>query len=302
MRKILILLLSCIVGSAMAQTQIPEGSFNNWTPSSLNTYYEPAGGWWTSLNSLTSLGCPVTVSRSNDVHSGSYAAKMETKQWGTFLISGLLASGSFVMAAPYIKLGKPFTDKPSKFKGWFKYMPVNGDSAGVVAMLTKFNSVTGIKDTIAMANQMFLNNISIYTQFNLDFNYKISGMNPDTIIMVFTSSADGGNFNGQNGSTLLIDDVSLEYSNGLEEILMPEFLVNVHPLPASEQLSLEFNTANPEKLRCHIYAIDGRLVKTFSPIGENHQLDVSTWQQGSYILQACIGNNIVSSAKFIVKH
>ncbi len=298
----MILLFPFIVGSAMTQTQIPEGGFNNWTPSSLNTYYEPSGGWWTTLNTLTSLGGPVTVSRSTDVHSGTYAAKLETKQWGTFLIAGLLASGKFIMTSPYIELGKPFTDKPLKFKGWYKFASVNGDSAGVVALLTRFNSGTGKKDTIAMANQMFLNSISVYTQFDLDFNYKISGLNPDTIIMVFTSSADGGNFNGQAGNTLLIDDVSLEYSNGLAEILMPEFIVNAYPLPANEQLSLEFKTADPEQLLCHIYAIDGRLVKSFSPDSEKHQLNVSDWQQGSYILQACIGNNIVSSAKFIVKH
>jgi hypothetical protein len=206
------------------------------------------------------------------------------------------------MASPYIMLGKPFTDKPSKFKGWYKYMPVSGDSAGGVAMLTRFNMGTGKTDTIAKANIMFKNSVSIYTEFNLDFDYKITGLNPDTIIMVFTSSADGGNFNGQVGSTLLIDDVSLEYITGLQEVFMPEFLVNVYPSPANKDVSLEFNTSNPEKLRCHVYAIDGRFMKSFSPIGKNHQLDVSTWQQGSYILQAWMGNSLVSSAKFVVLH
>jgi hypothetical protein len=302
MKKLLILLFSFILGSAMAQTQIPEGGFNNWTPSTLSTYYEPTGGWWTTLNTLTSLGAPATVSRSTDVHSGTYAAKLETKQWGTFLLAGLLASGNFITISPFIELGKPFVDKPIRFKGWYKFASVNGDSSGVVAILTRFNSGTGKKDTIAIANQTFLNSVSVYTQFDLNFNYKISGMNPDSITMVFTSSADGGNFNGQAGSTLFIDDVSLEYSNGLAEILMPEFIVNAYPIPANELLSLEFITADPEKLICHIYSIDGRLMTSFSPNSKKHQLDVSTWQQGSYILQACIGNSIVSSAKFIIKH
>jgi hypothetical protein len=302
MKKFWILILSFFVGSAMAQTQIQEGGFNNWTPSSLNTYYEPSGGWWTSLNTLSSLGAPVTVSRTTDVHSGTYAAKMETKQWGSFLIAGLMASGNFIMSSPYIMLGKPFTEKPSKFKGWFKYLPVNGDSAGVVALLTRFNSLTGIQDTIAMANQMFKNNVSVYTEFNLDFNYKITGMNPDTIIMVLTSSADGGNFNGQVGSTLLIDDLLLEYPSGLQDVVMPEFVLNAFPSPASNELSLEFNTSNPEKLICYVYTFDGRLMRSFSPLGKYQKIDVSTWQQGNYIVQAWLDNSLISSAKFIVAH
>lgn len=302
MKKFWIFILSFFLGSAMAQTQIPEGGFNNWTPSSLNTYYEPSGGWWTTLNTLTSLGSPATVSRTADAHSGAYAARMETKQWGTFLIAGLLASGNFIMTTPFIELGKPFTDKPLKFSGWFKYLPVNNDSGGVVAILTKHNALTGKKDTIAIANQTFKNSVSVYTQFNLDFNYKITGMNPDSIIIVFTSSADGGNFNGQAGSTLFIDDVFLEYANGLVEIFMPEFEVNTYPNPANELLSLEFKTAYPEKLICNIYNIKGRLITSFSANSQIHQLDISEWQDGSYILQACIENTIVSTAKFIVKH
>ncbi len=300
MKNLYVVLLSLIVCFSQAQTQIPEGGFDNWTASPQNSFYEPSGGWWTSLNALVNLGAPVTVSNTTDVHSGAYAAKLETKKWGTFLLAGLLASGSFNMKAPYIKQGKPFTDKPSKFKGWYKYISVSGDSAGIVAMLTKFNTGTGKQDTIAKAIEVVKNTVSQYTQFEIDFDYKITGINPDTIIFVFTSSGDGGNFKGQVGSTLFIDDISLEYATGLEENLMPEFNVNVYPSPASKQLSLEFNTPNPEKLLCKVYSLDGCFVHSFVPSGNNYHLDISLWKQGKYILQGWNGDSLVLSAKFIV--
>ncbi len=302
MRKLNTLILSFLVVSAMAQTQIPENGFNNWTPSSMNTYFEPSGGWWTTLNPLKSLGGPVTVSYTTDAHSGEFAAQLETKQWGDFLISGLLASGDFIMTEPFIQQGQPFTERPFKFKGWYKYSPVNGDSAGIVAILTKFNTSTGQKDTLAKAIRAIISDVQTYTEFEIDFDYSITGINPDTIIIVFTSSGDGGNFQGQVGSTLLIDDIFLEYSSGLQESLLPEFTVNAFPSPATDQISLEFKTMHPEQLLCSIYAMDGRLIQSFSPSEKKYQLDVSTWQQGNYILQAYLGNSLVSSTKFVVVH
>jgi hypothetical protein len=302
MKNLWTIIFSFVIGSAIAQAQIPEGGFNNWTPFLLNTYSEPAGGWWTTLNTLSTLGGPVTVSPSTDVHSGAYAAKLETKQWGTLLLSGLLVSGKFINAAPFIKQGQPFTDKPSRFKGWYKYAPVSGDSAAIVAILTKFNTITGKPDTIARTINTIKNNISVYTQFDFKFDYSIPNVNPDTIKIVFVSSADGANMKGQNGSTLLLDDISLEYTTGLQEILMPDFKIDAYPSPASDQVLLKFNTSITEQLFCQIYSIDGRLMLSFTPSGNDHRLDVSAWPQSTYLVQAWIRGNLVSSSKFLVVH
>jgi hypothetical protein len=226
---------------------------------------------------------------------------METKQWGSFLLSGLLVSGNFIMTAPFIKQGKPFTDLPAKFKGWYKYTPANGDSAGIVALLTKFNTVSGKRDTIGIAVVVVTANVSVYTQFDLDFDYSITGQNPDSIIVVFASSADGANFNGQVGSTLFIDDVVLEYSTGLQESLTPESAIEVFPSPASDKLCLNFGNAIPGELICNIYSMDGRCMQTFSPSENNYEILVSTWPQGNYIVQAWLNGSLVSSSKFAIQ-
>ena len=206
------------------------------------------------------------------------------------------------MTEPYIKNGKPFTDKPSKFKGWYKYISVNGDSAGVAAILTKYNTDKGQQDTVATAITAITENASSYTEFEIDFDYSITGINPDSIVIVFTSSGDGGNFQGEVGSTLTIDDISLEYPFGVQEYLMPEFTVDAFPSPATDRISFKFNTTQADKLLCYVYSLNGQLIGSFSPEGMEHQLDVSTWSPGKYILQVYRGTKLTSSAKFVLLH
>lgn len=300
MKTLNILILTLFFGSVLAQTQIPEGGFDNWAPNSTNVYFEPEGDWWATLNPLATLGGPVTVSPTTDAHSGEYAAQLKTEIWGTLLISGLLVSGDFILAQPYILNGKPFSDTPSKFKGWYKYSPVNSDSAGVAAILTRYNTETNQRDTLATAIKALTQGVQSYMPFEIDFDYTISGMDPDSIIIVFTSSGAGGDFAGEVGSTLIIDDIVLEYGTNLQENLLPEFRVSAFPSPAAKQINFMFNTSQPQKLLCHIYSFDGQLIRSFSPQSTEHRMDVSKWHPGKYILQVFKDNSLASTAKFIV--
>ena len=302
MKTLFCLLFSLLMGSAMAQTQIPEGGFENWSPNSTNVYFEPTGGWWTTLNSLATLGGPVTVSPTEDAHTGAYAAKMETLIWGDLLITGLLASGDFIQTPPYIRNGQPFTETPSKFKGWYKYKPVDGDSAGVAAFLTRYNTTAGRQDTLAEAVIAFTDNVETYTQFEVNFDYLIPDTSPDSLLIIMTSSGAGGDFAGAAGSTLIVDDLVLEYVTGVQESLLSELMVKVFPTPAFEQVTFQFDTNHPEDLQCDVYGFDGRLIQSFYPSSKEHQMDVSTWTQGRYILQVLEGSTLVATAKFIVAY
>ncbi|MEI6822464.1 MAG: PCMD domain-containing protein [Bacteroidota bacterium] len=191
-----------------------------WTKTIQNnvTYEEPSG-WWTSLNSLAKLGGPVTVSKTTDKHSGNYAVKLESVLWGSdtssssLLIPGLLAVGKFITSDPFILQGKPFTSKPLKLQGYFKYNSVNNDSAVIYAKLSKYSDIKGYSDTIAEASFVIKNSISNYQLLDIPFNYYINNLTPDSVSIVFVSSGDGRNFKGQVGSTLYIDDIKFVYSN-----------------------------------------------------------------------------------------
>jgi hypothetical protein len=196
-----------------SQGQIPNGDFEGWFTPQFASHEEPSSGWWTTLNTLKSIGGPETVEKTPDAHTGNYAAKLTTRQWGTLTIPGLLVSGEFDIQNPnFLVQGQPFTDLPLAFKGWFKYAPVSGDSAGIAALLTRWNTNLQRRDTLALAALVVMGSYPAWTAFDLPFVYLQTGLNPDSILVAMVSSGDGQNFNGQVGSTLWIDDVSLDYA------------------------------------------------------------------------------------------
>lgn len=204
--------LGC-AGPAKAQVQIPVSDFEDWTQAPFTSYEEPTGGWWTTLNGLSGLGCPVTVIKTTDAHSGSYAAKLTTRQWGTLTIPGLLLSGEFnIQNQNFLVQGQPFTQVPTSFRGWYKFSPEGGDSAAIAALLVRWNTGTQRRDTIGLAVLSVLDSVSNWTMFDLPFVFWQTGVTPDSILVALVSSGDGQNFNGQVGSTLWIDDLELDYT------------------------------------------------------------------------------------------
>lgn len=203
----------------VTQIGLDDGDFESWKTftQGIASYEEPNSGWWGTLNKLSYIGGPVTVAKDTDAFNGLFAAKLETKQWGSdFIITGILAAGYFDQNAAIgenLILGRPFTEKPNSLMGYYKYISVNGDSAGFYANLTKYNSVNHRRDTIAEAIFAVYQTVSDYTSFDIPFEYHINNLNPDTINVIFTSSAGGKDFIGNQGSTLFIDKVFLEFTN-----------------------------------------------------------------------------------------
>lgn len=180
------------------------------------TYYEPSGPWAT-LNPLSKLNGPITVSRTTDKHSGTYAVKLESKIWGSdtatqgLLIPGLLTIGDFITVHPWVIQGKPFKSKPHSLEGYYKYVSVDKDSAIIYAKLSKYNFHLNKQDTIAEAKFVIKNTVSDYHLFSSKFDYYSNSI-PDTLCIVFVSSGGGQNFEGKAGSTLFVDDIRFVYN------------------------------------------------------------------------------------------
>jgi len=294
---IYLLLSPFIFVFSQAQTAIPEGNFDNWTPASSGLFEEPTGGWWTTLNSLVQLGGPVTVTKTTDAYSGTYAAQMETQLWGTLVLPGLLASGKFANSSPFVIQGKPFTDMPVKFKGYYKYTCVNIDSAGIYAMLSHYNTVTGKRDTLAEAKKAVLATVQNYTAFDLDFHYYITGVTPDSIDIVFVSSSGS---NGQVGSTFFVDDVSLEYSNGLQENVMPKINVLTFPNPANDEFHLIIENSDLQNITCDLYSMEGKLCRSFVPVSQESSVNIKDLTAGNYLLNIYKNQVLVLSNKISI--
>ncbi len=200
--------------------QLPNMSFENWTEFPKYRVPSPIGIWATPnkvADLLYFLDPPaVTVTRSIDAYSGQYAAKIETIFPEDFLlVTGTVATGIFEPdlqnQLESLKQGVPFTSKPIALKGYYKYLPKENDSCDIYAELTRWNSISLKRDTIAEAI-LIENNIAVeaWTEFHLPFTY-FSAEEPDSLTIIFASSAEGDSFIGAVGSAIYVDDISLVY-------------------------------------------------------------------------------------------
>ena len=173
-------------------------------------------GVWTSANKTADLNPDLyhaVLFKTDDAHSGNFAAKMVTDSLvGLPLITGSLSTGVFNVDLnnPLESMisGVPYKSRPTKFQGYFKYAPVEGDSCEIRTTLSRWNPSLHKRDKIGEAVMRSIDVFDEYTFFDLEIVYFMNE-EPDTIDVVFAASAGGENFKGGIGSTLYIDDFTL---------------------------------------------------------------------------------------------
>lgn len=269
-----------------AQSPIPAGDFEAWSPGTGNQYEEPTGNWWTTLNALKLLGGPATVTKTTDAHGGTYAAKMTSGQWNTILLPGLLVSGDFdANSSTFLITGQPFTDRPSTFQGWYKYFPANGDSAGIAALLTRWDAANGRRDTLGIAAIVLYDTVATYTEYVLPFVYSSLTAAPDSLTLALVSSQGGNNFIGQPGSTLYADDLSFDYALASPEPVAVLGYISPNPITAGRlQVSLTGGQA-------HLRVMDllGRVRHTADLRGRTHTVVLAGLEPGIYFVELTQG-------------
>ena len=210
----------------ICELNIPGGCFDQWQmwdDGYGNKCLEPAGNYLRTLNYLNTLPTaaggpgPTTTTNTPDSYSGSNAALLTTKiflvQGTPIVIPGLVGTDSLDISNQTIRVGKRYTQKPLKFQGYYKYEPVNGDSALISVLLSKFNTGTAKRDTLGLGRLAIKGAVSSYTFIDLPINYPVTDVTPDSLTLLICSSA-GINFKelmhcqGQIGSNLWIDEIS----------------------------------------------------------------------------------------------
>jgi hypothetical protein len=216
-------------------SNITDGCLDDWMTfnSFGNDYFNPAGGFLQSLNELAALPAaaggpgPMTVDTVRDCVQGIYAAKLVSGSFNPLgspiFIPGYIGSSVLDIPNATIYLGKPYTLRPERFQGYYKYSPVGGDSALVQVMLSRYNSGAGKRDTLSFDRIIIHSAVPVYTQIDFPLNYLDTLNTPDTLILVFASSA-GVNFqvldgsHGQVGSTMWVDDLKFVFPTvGVDE-------------------------------------------------------------------------------------
>jgi hypothetical protein len=293
-------------------TQISGSDFETWYENHYNTMFPNQFYWemepthiWASGNEASQIAGVFPTSRTEDAYSGIYAARLETKEIFSQIASGSLFTGSFIadMFDSQALLGIPFTDKPSHFSGWYKYTPgtyknsrnvLSTDECSIYALLSKWNGTS--RDTIALAKLQSSQTVSEYTNFNLEFVYE-SDETPDSISVVFASSALGDLFIGGVGSVLYIDEIELIYDQSS--------ITNTNNL--SDRITYQLNDKHLEiRTSCtesslKIYNIFGRLLYNNSSADLQYNINLNSFNPGVYIIYLTDNKGNAYTEKVLLK-
>lgn len=184
-------------------------------------YWEYQTALFNTLNLLYELPidplpCEVTAFRSTDAQDGKYSIKLVTANLnGMLLVPGAFGTISPDFVGEFLNDGgitvkKEFPYKPASLTGYYKYSPVEGDSAAIDMELFSNNKV------IASKVLKIKNATDEWTAFTIPFEYTDDNAKPTHLKLLFISSA-GYNFDdlqtckGQANSTLYIDNVQFTY-------------------------------------------------------------------------------------------
>jgi hypothetical protein len=322
--KKLILFFSALIIVAVTQTsnaQIINPGFETWTndllvPTAMNPNNgDGTTGWWdfNYFNSSFLGSSPVSVTRVSDtVHSGTYAARVQTRAytstswnyynaWGTPFIGhpyndtlGILFNGNASAATQTYVPGIPFTQKPTQFKFFYQYKP-NGNDTAICRVLL-------VKQRVPIAGGIFKTNVptgtSGWQQATVTFTY-VSTATPDTLwVLMSSSSLDK---NPKAGSILWVDDASVTLPTGVNEMFATENDIEIFPNPSSGVFTIHTETLNNEEQYIEVYNMLGSKVRTSAKSKLSaYTVNLSDQPKGIYFVKVYTGEK-VTTRKIIVQ-
>lgn len=235
------------------QTELYNGGFEYWHQSGAPWYPNEEGVtyWDTSNPGSTVIGASynVTTATTTTVHGGSKAAQLASTKVVIKFAAASVYTGTFGAtigtSGAWLTWGTPFTSRPTNLHGFYQYAPVavNNVSSNVPAGAP----AKGEMDQCAiywalLTEQIVVNNTDMSTfpdfetdsrivaygtlplsqcgstngnwvEFNIPLTYYSTTIKPSYLLVVASSSRYGDYFHGGAGSTLYLDDFSLEYGD-----------------------------------------------------------------------------------------
>ena len=235
------------------QIALYNGGFENWWMDGKVAYANEQGVsfWDTSNKGAASFGGSNTTETTDAayVHSGSKAARLESKYIVIKFAAASLYTGSFIelvgTKGAKLNWGVPFASRPTALKGYMQYepasvnrtsssapagAPANGepDQCGMYcallseALLVDNTDMSTFPDwendsrVIAYGSLPLNQNVhsnGAWKEVNIPLVYNNINKKPTHLLVVFSASKYGDYFHGGEGSVLYVDDFSLEYGD-----------------------------------------------------------------------------------------
>ena len=314
MKKVVLLITSVVIVNfnVKGQGQIPDGGFeDSWvekTPTNGKAKYDDLNnGFLITLNQLYALPLDLgdasltAFKEMNDVVHGKYSLKLVssrmTSQYGHVFLPGAAGTIHIDIIGVDCKLGNPFSSRPEALEGDRKYLPVGSDFGAIEIQLKRGGSVIGTgKQTMYSADPD-------WTRFRVPVTYTDAG-SPDEIIVVFASS---GKYDftdietlmeceGEVGSTLFLDNVSLSYEVGVKEMFDPAIKLSIYPNPSKERLSVQVGKETSGTVVVYDYLI--RKMGEYPINGTQIDVDIQDYAAGSYLINVIENGKVITTGRF----
>ena len=289
MKKLITLYTLFIVFTARASAQIPNPSFELW--SSFSSYTVPDS--WDNLNAITSASAGISTCEKGATSPPHGAAflQLTTKLIAAVVTPGIAVCGKIDIATKTPKSGFPFSKKTTSLTGKLKYNNSAATDTGYIAVwLTKWNTTSSKRDTVATKIHKLTAAVSSWTAFDVVLTY-MSGIFPDSAIIGLSASG----LMPAAGSYLHVDSVNFTGTvAGVPSTTYTRYDVKMYPNPASGNVSIDFGTTLNEDVRILVMDVFGR-VKTNAVYDGGRQVydtDVSKLAAGIYYVMVRAGEDI----------
>jgi hypothetical protein len=296
--QLLFIFTAVIMTNQLTAQTIPNNDLETWI--NHGQYDDPQ--YWDTPNQEVCFFPFYTkvVTKSTDHQSGSFSAKLETKNIPVFDINvpALITLGTLnidMAAGTYsISGGAPINDMPTHLKGYFKYQPRGGDSCAIGIMLTKWTG--NGRDTIGIGAFSTKDTITSWTPFSSWIDYR-TATTPDTMNILAISSAS---YTPTPGTILFVDGLYLDYTTAINEE-DPAEGIDIYNDREQKELIVFLDFSSKEETSLRMYNIMGMKIVEF-PIHntdkERVKFSYLDFNPGLYILEI-IHDNKKFCRKFI---
>ena len=315
MKKFTLFFAALLMGFFSFAQTIPNAGFETWINNNeTNTTYQVPQHWITSdvfdteINKLFGDSTYVVhaVSQVGSAHGGQYAVQMAvvvSNQGDTE--SGAIYSldSAVVFAMSAFGSGKmcgfPCATRPANLTGYFKFNRVGGDTAGILMMMTKWNTTTQRRDTLNNITYDITSNASGWTMFSVPITYAY-GENPDTVLI----GAGIANSHQHIGTLFTVDDFAFtgNVAIGINEQQKNAATVTVFPNPFNDEATLNITNIQLKKATLEIYDVLGNRVRVMENIsGNNIIINREGLNDGIYFYHLINDNAIVATGKMSIQ-
>lgn len=305
-----LLLLSTAVLSFM-NLKAQDFGFETWVDAAppFVTIDDPQG--WASLNALTAVGTDTSVFKSTvGPAAGSASARIETVKingatlpnpyGGTLDTAGLLFIGRIIpFPSPALKYGAAYANRPAVLTFQSKYSPMAGDSAFVLAYITRWNGSS--RDTLGRGKYATGASSMTYATNTINMTYDPTMMNiAADSQQIFISSSVYSHDGAKVGSTFYIDALQWTGYVNTNEIDGIVNNVSVYPNPANNKVSIE-STVSAQSVE--VMDITGRMIGNYTMLNNKSEINSEAFAKGMYIYQVIDDQQkVIARGKFEVAH